>query len=542
MKMLDLTTNPYKMSKVNLDALIPKADFIDSGKGNKKKSGIDKLFLFHLLKENDLSIYNLLKKPDFQRETNEWDKKRIADLIECFIERNFIPSIILWENDDTGLIYVIDGAHRLSAILAYVNNDYGFGSISHEFNGYVGIPEEEKELARETENYINGKIGSYEEVIKGGGTRADGLKKAYFDVQMITGDVKKAEDSFFKINAQGVVLSPTEKILCKFRDYPTCLSTRIAIKGSAGHQYWKGFDASLQKNVMDIAIELHKLLFEPPFKEETKSTILGKPLGGSLTNAMPMIFELMKLIKEKYKKDKKEEGDSFNGSETLDYLTWTRKLIWKTLSEKSGSLGLHPVVYFYNSGGKYIHSAFLGMMQLLLEYDGTGDNTFLPKFTKVRCNLEQFLIKYKIFLGQINARYGSKERSFRHLKGFYITLISYFDEEYPKPFIECEQTVLLKVKEKYPLLNERDSEIEPSKSRRFSGESKSFLRIKEELHAAPRCKICNGILHPFSTDYDHILDRKKDGGSEIENAQSAHYYCNNSKDKLIDLGIYMSPA
>lgn len=67
------------MSKVNLDALIPKADFVASGTGNKKKSGLEKLYLFHLLKGNDLSIHHLLKKPDFQRETNEWDKKRIAD-------------------------------------------------------------------------------------------------------------------------------------------------------------------------------------------------------------------------------------------------------------------------------------------------------------------------------------------------------------------------------------------------------------------------------------------------------------------------------
>src|SRR5690242_9581915 len=108
------------MSKVNLDALIPKADFIASGEGEKKTGGLERLYLFHLHKENDMSIYHLLKKPDFQRETNEWDKGRIADLIESFINDSFIPAIILWENSDTGLIYVIDGAHRISALLAYM--------------------------------------------------------------------------------------------------------------------------------------------------------------------------------------------------------------------------------------------------------------------------------------------------------------------------------------------------------------------------------------------------------------------------------------
>lgn len=537
--------NNSPMSKVNLDALIPKADFIVKSEGNKKDTGIKQLYLFHLLKDNDLSIYHLLKKPDFQRETSEWDKKRIADLIESFIERHFIPSIILWENEETGLIYVIDGAHRLSAILAYLNNDYGYGSISHEFNRYAGIPDEEKELALETEDYINNKLGSYQEVIKKGGTLADGLKKAFFDVQWITGGVKKAEESFFKINAQGVVLSPTEKELCKSREYPTCLATRSIMKGAGGHQYWARFDASLQKEIKDISQELNKMLFEPPYSENTKSIILHNPLGGSITNAMQMVFELMKIIKAKYKNNQ-EEKDITSGKDTLEYLEWTRKLIWKTLSEKPGSLGLHPSIYFYNSGGKFIHSAFLGMMQLLTENDGSNDNVFLPKFTKVRPYLEDFLISYKIFLGQINAKYGSKERSYRHLKGFYSNLINYFTEATDKNYneatpLEKAQTklkVLTAVLNKYPFLNERDNEIEPSKSKRFSAQTKVWLRIKEELDAATKCKICNGHLHPFSIDFDHKDDKKYGGGSNIENAQATHFYCNNSKDKLIALGIY----
>lgn len=536
--MSELPTNLTRMSKVNLDALIPKADFIASGEGSKKKSGIEKLYLFHLLKEHDLSIYNLLKKPDFQRETNEWDKKRIADLIECFIERAFIPAVILWENETTGLIYVIDGAHRLSAILSYVNNDYGYGKISHDFNRYTGIPEAERSLAKETEDYVNNRIGgSYEEIIKGG-IKADGIKRAYFDVQMITGDVTKVEDSFFKINAQGVVLSPTEKALCKSREYPSCLATRSIIKGGSGHQYWARFDASNQRMVKDISEELNKILFEPPYKEETKSIILHNPLGGNITNAMPMVFELMKIIQAKYK-TKEEQKDITNGSETLDFLDRTRKLIWKTLSEKPGSLGLHPSIYFYSSGGKFIHSAFLGMMQLLIENDGPKDDTFLPLFTKVRSNVELFLIKYKMFLGQINAKFGSKERSYRHLKGFYLNLINFFGEEYPKPFSECEQAVFTTIKNLYPFLNERDKDIEGSKSRRFSGETKIWLTIKEELDATPKCKICLGHVHPFSKDYDHKKDRKYGGGSEPENAQPVHFYCNNSKDLLISLGIYV---
>lgn len=527
------------MSKVNLDALIPKADFIASGTAPSGRSRIsERLHFFQLLKGADLTLYHLLKKPDFQRETNEWDKRRIADLIESFIERAFIPSIILWENEESGFIYVIDGAHRLSAILAYINSDYGNGPISHEFNRYTGIPEEEKELAEEVEDYVNGRFGSYADLMKGGGRKYDDLKTGYFDVQMIKGDVKKAEESFFKINAQGVILSPTEKELCKNRQLPSRLATRCVMKGASGHQYWGGFQASNQTMVKDVSEEINTILFHPPYNEQMKSTILHQPLGGSITNAMPMVYELMKIVKLKYKDSKVEATDITNGGETFDYLQLTRKLLWQTLSEKAGSLGLYPSVYFYSNTNKFIHGAFLGMMQLLIENDGKKDDDILPTLTKVRGNLEQFIIKYKMFLGQINSKFGSKERSHRHFKGFFMFLIQTFEAEYPKSFDQCEKSVLLKSKELYPNLNELDSDVTPSKNKRFSNDTKIWLTTKAELDGTERCGICGGLIHPLSRDYDHKQDRKHGGGSEAANAQATHFYCNNSKDMLIELGIY----
>ena len=243
------------------------------------------------------------------------------------------------------------------------------------------------------------------------------------------------------------------------------------------------------------------------------------------------------MIKEKYKSVNYEKIDALNGTETLDYLMWTRKLIWKTLSEKSGSLGLHPSIYFYNTGGKFIHSAFLGMMQLLIENDGQGDDKFLPRFTKNRSCVEDFLKNYKVFIGQINAKFGSKQRSFRHLKGFFTPIIDLFDEQPTRNFEDSKEEVLRKIKEVYPFLNERDLEVEP-KANRASKEYRSFLKIKEEIEKTARCKICNGFLHPFSIDFDHIQDKKYGGKANQENLQSVHYYCNNSKDKLISLGIY----
>lgn len=523
------------MSKVNLDALIKRDDFISTGDKQNRASKLPNITLQHLLprsENNYVSIYHLLRKPDFQRETNEWDKKRIGDLIQSFIDKAFIPSIILWENEETGHLYVIDGAHRLSAIIAYINDDYGDKIISHNFYGFNKIPQAEIELAEETRNYINNRIGAFKDIMKEGGLKANGISTAGFDLQMIGGDVKKAEESFFAINQQGVVLSPTEKALCKNRDKPSSIATRAIIKGGAGTQYWKKFEATNQSTIKEIAEQLNDMFFKPPYSAESQSTILHHPLGGTITNATPMIFDFMKIIKGGYFPDKPEIDDLVKGDDTLEYLTWSRKMVWKLLSNQSGSLGLFPSVYFYNSGGKYIQSALLGMIQLLLEKE--KDDMFLPTFTKVRKHLELFLLNNKVLLTQINRKYGSKERSYRHMKGFFQNLIELFS----RGLSEGDVLIALKKEKSYDFLNELESDTEAPKSKKFSKEQKIAIGIREELDGMPKCKLCGGILHPFSKSFDHKLDQKYSGGSETDNAQSSHHYCNNSKDKLIALGIF----
>ncbi len=57
-----------------------------------------------------------LRKPDFQRETAEWDARRVVGIIRSFIKDELIPAIILWQNQE--LLFIIDGSHRLSALIA----------------------------------------------------------------------------------------------------------------------------------------------------------------------------------------------------------------------------------------------------------------------------------------------------------------------------------------------------------------------------------------------------------------------------------------
>ena len=123
------------MSKVNLDALIPREDFEVDGGAEAQNLG-DKLKVSELVKGQGF-FYSSLRKPDFQRETSDWDKNKIASFVKSFVEGDLIPSIILWQAGQ--YIFVIDGAHRLSALIAWVNDDYGDGFISQSFFNHPKI-------------------------------------------------------------------------------------------------------------------------------------------------------------------------------------------------------------------------------------------------------------------------------------------------------------------------------------------------------------------------------------------------------------------
>ncbi len=49
----------------------------------------------------------LLRKPDFQRETNHWTSVQVVSFLESFLDNELIPSIILWQSES--YVFVIDG-------------------------------------------------------------------------------------------------------------------------------------------------------------------------------------------------------------------------------------------------------------------------------------------------------------------------------------------------------------------------------------------------------------------------------------------------
>lgn len=82
------------MKKVFLDSFVKKDDFnAEYNDGTRSQSMKSTISISEL--EKDSFFLNALRKPDFQRETNDWDGEKIIEFIDSLVSNELIPSIIL---------------------------------------------------------------------------------------------------------------------------------------------------------------------------------------------------------------------------------------------------------------------------------------------------------------------------------------------------------------------------------------------------------------------------------------------------------------
>lgn len=511
------------MAKTNLDAIIRREDF--EVIGNQTATN-----LFNNISITSLTsglFYPFVRKPDFQRETNEWDGKKILEFIESFINGELIPAIILWRNN-TGLYFVIDGAHRLSALLSWINDDYGDGEISKKFYG-DSITEEQKEIAEKTRKLINKKIGKYLdliEVVKHDNPNPKELQKAMnlgaysIDVQWVNGDAKKAERSFFKINQQPSKIDPTEYKILESRKKGNCIAARAIIRAGQGHKYWSEFSAEKQADIQNISKEIHEILFNPTLKTPVKT--LDIPIGGKLVSAqtLPLILEFVNMVNKISPNFSTELDDDMSGESTLQYLKNARKLAWRINSVHPSSLGLHPIIYFYTIDGKHKPASFYFTVALVIELERRNK---LNDFVNVRETFEKFLIEYDYLIQQIARKYRSAFAAIPHVVELYVLLIENLKNNNDLIFILND--IIKSEKFKYLILNKSEQDDKEAYSN-FTTETKSEVFIKEAIKKGLKCKLCNGFIHRNSISIDHI-NRREDGGLGVaDNGQLSHPYCN----------------
>lgn len=508
-----------------LDALIPREDFevVDDDSGTTRNIGT--------IGARDLEyssfFFSALRKPDFQRETNEWDAKRITSLIDSFISGDLIPAVILWRSSSS-YTFVIDGAHRLSALAAWINNDYGDGNISKEFYDGV-IPEEQIVQSENTRKLVRKTIGlfsDYQLALRSPdkvdvkiAERAKSLGALAIQVQWVEGDAKKAESSFFKINQQAASIDKTELRLLKSRRKPEGIATRAILRSGKGHKYWSLYAKEVQLSVQNLAKEINEIIFQPSLKNPVKT--LDLPAGGKnfSSQGQSLILELVNKTNG-IGKDL-ENPDDVDGTETVKYLTNCLKVVRRLNSVHPSSLGLHPAIYFYSKDGRHKPASFWAAIAFL---ERLGELDKFRWFTDVRASFEDFLQKYDYIIQQFVRKYRSASAAYPHINNLYFVVL----EALHKDVMVGDLPQTIRSNREFSFVTLTDEAGEDVTGRDFSRERKSEVFIREAIDSAVKCSICGGLLHRNSLTIDH-KDRKEDGGvGSVDNGQLAHPYCNST--------------
>lgn len=508
------------MSKVNLDALIPREDFEieEVTQAGTKKNTIS----IEDLKSDSFFFLNL-RKPDFQRETNEWDGRKICQLLESFLDGELIPALILWRSSG-GYVFVIDGAHRLSSLAAWINDDYGNGKISKLFFEGV-ISEEQQNLHEKTKKIIDEAVGSYEDfklalsrpdkvredVVK----RSKNLASLAIQLQWVEGNAEKAENSFFKINQQAAPIDKTELKLIESRKNANSIAARAIIRSGTGHKYWSKFESNIQSEITELAKDVHKLFFLP--KLETPVRTLDIPIAGKLTmaSALPLVLDFINItngLDKQFTEDK-------TGEETISVLKKSLKVLQTINSIEAGSLGLHPAVYFYSKDGRLKVAMLYAITKFVMLLEEKGKK---KDFIKVRVEIEKIISNYDYVIQQINRKYRTALSSHSHIAEFlYLCQLSLLKGNNVEDTLDS-----ISKSENYRYLTLLKNDGNETESDKYNEARKSAVFIAEALKSVSKCKICNTPIHKNSISIDH-KEKKKDGGkATIKNGQLTHPFCN----------------
>ncbi len=470
-----------------------------------------------------------LRKPDFQRETNHWSPEQVVSLLECFVNGDLIPSVILWQSPT--YLFVIDGGHRLSVLKAWIDDDYGDGPTSQPFFGYQ-ISDEQKKNAQKVRTLVNRKIGSWQHYLAktedenldpGERKKINALITRGLPIQWVKGDADKAESSFFKINTKGTPLDDIEELLLKSRKKPISIAARAIIRAGNGHRYWSSFEKSVASKIEEHAKELHSVLFDPEIKRPIKT--LDLPLGGpkGVRTALQALIDLALIATRNQQgipKGIHDTADDSTGAETVAVLKKTLALARRVTGNDSGSLGLHPAVYFYGPTGRHSGPMFMGTMTLIGRKLANNDSTFFQKFTAIRSRLEDILVNRKDLVATILQKHVSPKRVDKYADFLDKVIKSLSENKLPS---DVELVEMSGLDGKIIVGNSGDS------AKEFTDEVKSEVFIKSALSSAIKCPICNGYLDTEkSVSYDHVVRASEGGLGHSSNCHLTHPYCNQS--------------
>lgn len=436
----EVKTKMFKTNlKCNLEHLIPRGN-VEASNSNIVHTQSDRRSSFNLTDlEKGQFFYQQLKKPIFQRDTNQWTVERVEKLINTFLDDGLIPAIILWEDLD-GDIYIIDGAHRISSLIAWVNSDYGKENELNDSN-HLAI-----------EEYLNEKIGSYSEIKYSKDDKYKNIKqiiaKRSISVQWVTGNYDKVKESFIRINEQGVVISEDEKELIENDQLPISKLSRSILGHGLGQ-------TSINQN--QNTEQIFNRFFIPYLSHQLKNY----PLVGSLNEdfIISKVYNVVKII---------------DNNQGLD-LEMLEEKVLQTLIFIQDKLNISQKAYFYGATKQFKTNTLYGFIRFSLEL--MKDQSLYSLFVKNRGDFEEFLIANEKHIQNIARKKRQAKRAYEEVCSYYEILLH-----------SCENDDFTDLKAKYYYLDFGGKKHHTQKEKTLQ---KNYEKFITEI---PRCIVCSGFI------------------------------------------------
>jgi 5-methylcytosine-specific restriction endonuclease McrA len=482
-------------------------------------------------------------------------------------------------NTETGHIFVLDGAHRLSAIRAWITDDWGDSQKARDY-GYT--EDGDLEAAQRMRAAVAAsKISSYEacievwkryrEIVNENKRVGDFLdpksestgKFIYnlntslrIPIQWVTGDYETAERSFININTGGTPLSDGEVLFLTNRRSPVARAiTGIAVNGRKSDLWLKYRDECDR-----ISTDLYTTILAPsdgPIPQRIADYPLCLVKKQKNFDRYQFLQNIVCIALRGETGDDNlrhivedcadEEEEEVVAGKTLETLQEVRRALSNIHGNQPQSLGLYPAFYFYvNRGSQYKDLLFL----LFLSWASFGrpgevDNRKI-RFTLARDLFEEVWMLGKDSVYQMLSRRGSGPARItkRHVETLE-SLIEHSLEAKNKSQSPVE------VLDKY--LKEQDQKIhadflnqyekDQKKGRPFGRFSEAVKQQAEALalfhNSTQKCTICGGRVLFGSHQVDHVVQRAKGGTNSPANADLKHPFCNNRRDKLEGIKQYL---
>lgn len=534
------------------------------------------LKLQELYGEESKTVY--LRKPDFQRATWSWTPTECVDLLEALLDLRVVPSIIMWMSSEN-FLYVLDGGHRISVLLAWIEDDWGDRrAIKHQD---PGTEEKINQAAQEVRQMLEARgIATYKEYREANARYRQYLKEGKdpksvmsnrdfgyaekmrhwinanvgFPILWVRGDNEIAEKSFLQINRTGQKLSDWQTKLVENRT-SSFARTVMAIAHKSNPEYcWTTNTPEVEQNnnlkgkvaeILTKVTHIQKILFEPAHEKPLKTgdqPLLVIPY--TQPEKQPVyVAEVLTIVEGK--KGQKTETEKLIQKDSRDpvpkiiengllLVNKAVDVIGNVLGNTSRSLTLVPLVYFYTTQGIQVRSLFYGILYWFSQGTEAEIRSRKLLFTIHRQRFEKTVLKYKEdIVIRLSRRIGSGAEATTQAASYYnglLQLLAESDLDIESPEFDKKHKVVIDTLGKAENI---DSKSLTSASNNFSRVTKERNQVKELIENLSVCGICNGLYYPGKfTQVDHIQRKRDDGQPTLENARQTHPFCNHNRDRI----------